>query len=66
MTRRHCRLLALCIVAGACLPQAKADGVAEFYQGRTVTVVVGSNAKDGYETFTSAVTSYMGNKLSTI
>ena len=34
MTRRHCRLLALCIVAGACLPQAKADGVAEFYKGK--------------------------------
>jgi tripartite-type tricarboxylate transporter receptor subunit TctC len=63
MTRRHCRLLALCIVAGACLPQAKADGVAEFYQGRTVTVVVGSNAAGGYDTFARAVARYMGKHI---
>lgn len=63
MTTRHCRLLALCIVAGACLPQAKADGVAEFYQGRTVTVVVGSNAGGGYDTFARAVARYMGKHI---
>jgi tripartite-type tricarboxylate transporter receptor subunit TctC len=55
MTRRHCRLLALCIVAGACLSQAKADGVAEFYKGKAVTVVVSSNAAGGYDTFARAV-----------
>ena len=63
MTRRHCRLLALCIVAGAGLPQAKADVVAEFYQGRTVTVVVGSNAAGGYDTFARAVARYMGKHI---
>ena len=63
MTSRHCRLLALCIVVGACLPQAKADVVAEFYQGRTVTVVVGSNAAGGYDTFARAVARYMGKHI---
>ena len=63
MTSRHCRLLALCIVAGACLPQAKADVVAEFYQGRIVTVVVGSNAAGGYDTFARAVARYMGKHI---
>ena len=63
MTSPHCRLLALCIVAGACLPQAKADVVAEFYQGRTVTVVVGSNAAGGYDTFARAVARYMGKHI---
>ena len=63
MTSRHCRLLALCIVAGACLPQAKADVVAEFYRGRTVTVVVGSNAAGGYDTFARAVARYMGKHI---
>ena len=63
MTRRRCRLLALGIVAGACLPQAKADVVAEFYQGRTVTVVVGSNAAGGYDTFARAVARYMGKHI---
>ena len=63
MTSPHCRLLALCIVAGACLPQAKADVVAESYQGRTVTVVVGSNAAGGYDTFARAVARYMGKHI---
>ena len=63
MTSRHCRLLALCIVAGACLPQAKADVVAEFYKGRTVTVVVSSNAAGGYDTFARAVARYMGKHI---
>ena len=63
MTSPHCRLLALCIVAGASLPQAKADVVAEFYQGRTVTVVVGSNAAGGYDTFARAVARYMGKHI---
>ena len=63
MTSPHCRLLALCIVAGACLPQAKADVVAEFYQGRTVTVVVGSNTAGGYDTFARAVARYMGKHI---
>jgi tripartite-type tricarboxylate transporter receptor subunit TctC len=63
MTSRHCRLLALGIVAGTCLPQAKADVVAEFYHGRTVTVVVGSNAAGGYDTFARAVARYMGKHI---
>src|SRR5712672_3508786 len=63
MTSRHCRLLALCIVAGACLPQAKADVVAEFYQGRIVTVVVGSNAAGGYDTFARSLARYMGKHI---
>jgi tripartite-type tricarboxylate transporter receptor subunit TctC len=63
MTRRHCRLLVLCIVAGAWLAQAKAEGVAEFYQGRTVTVVVGSNTAGGYDTFARAVARYMGKHI---
>ena len=38
-------------------------GVAEFYQGRTVTVVVGSNAAGGYDTFARAVARYMGKHI---
>ena len=63
MTSQHSLLLMLGIVAGACLPQAKADVVAEFYQGRTVTVVVGSNAAGGYDTFARAVARYMGKHI---
>lgn len=63
MTRRHCRLLALCIVAGAGLSQAKADVVAEFYKGKAVTVVVSSNAAGGYDTFARAVARFMGRHI---
>src|ERR1700716_1585259 len=63
MTSQHYRLLALGIVAGACLSQAKADVVAEFYKGRTVTVVVSSNAAGGYDTFARAIARYMGKHI---
>jgi tripartite-type tricarboxylate transporter receptor subunit TctC len=63
MWSRHHLLPALCIVAGACLPQAKADVVAEFYRGRTVTLVVSSNAAGGYDTFARAVARYIGKHI---
>src|SRR3982075_3619635 len=63
MTSRHSLLLALCIVAGAGLPQAKADGVAEIYKGKAVTVVVSSNAAGGYATFARAVARFMGRHI---
>ena len=63
MTSQHSHLLALGIVVGAGLPQAKADGVAEFYKGKAVTVVVSSNAAGGYDTFARAVARYMGRHI---
>jgi tripartite-type tricarboxylate transporter receptor subunit TctC len=63
MRSRHHLLLAPCIVAGACLPQAKADVVAEFYRGRTVSLVVSSNAAGGYDTFARAVARYIGKHI---
>ncbi|MBV8242201.1 MAG: hypothetical protein JOY75_15565, partial [Hyphomicrobiales bacterium] len=48
-------LLALCSLVGACAPQAKADVVVDFYQGRTVTVVVSSSAGGGYDTLARAL-----------
>src|SRR6195256_6699531 len=63
MTRRHCRLLALGIVAGAGLPQAKAAGGAGSYKGTAVTVVVSSNAAGGYDTFARTVARFMGKHL---
>jgi tripartite-type tricarboxylate transporter receptor subunit TctC len=63
MRSRHHLLLAPCIVVGACLPQAKADVVAEFYRGRTVSLVVSSNAAGGYDTFARAVARYIGKHI---
>ena len=57
------RLLALCSVVGAGAPQAKADVLADFYKGRTVTVVVSSSAGGGYDTLARALARYMGRHM---
>src|SRR5262244_3030755 len=56
-------LLALCALTAACAPQAKADAVADFYKGRTVTVVVSSSAAGGYDTLARAVARHMGRHM---
>jgi Uncharacterized protein conserved in bacteria len=57
------RLLALCSLVGASAPQAKADAIADFYKGRTVTVVVSSSAGGGYDTLARALARYMGRHM---
>jgi tripartite-type tricarboxylate transporter receptor subunit TctC len=56
-------LLALCALIATCAPQAKADAVADFYKGRTVTVVVSSSAAGGYDTLARAVARHMGRHM---
>ena len=56
-------LLALCALLGTCAPQAKADVIADFYKGRTVTVVVSSSAGGGYDTLARALARYMGRHM---
>src|SRR5262245_37573023 len=56
-------LLALCALVGTCAPQAKADAIADFYKGRTVTVVVSSSAAGGYDTIARTVARYMGRHM---
>src|SRR5262247_3956506 len=56
-------LLALCALIATCAPQAKADAVADFYKGRTVTVVVSSSAAGGYDTLARAVARHMGRHI---
>ncbi len=56
-------LLVLCALIGICTPQAKADAIADFYKGRTVTVVVSSSAAGGYDTLARAVARHMGRHL---
>src|SRR5262245_37858320 len=63
MTRRHFLPLALCALAAAYAPQVKADTVADFYKGRTVTVVVSSSAAGGYDTLARVVARYMGRHM---
>src|SRR5437660_5346033 len=56
-------LLALCSLVGASGPQAQADAIADFYKGRTVTVVVSSSAGGGYDTLARALARYMGRHM---
>src|SRR5262245_3168951 len=56
-------LFALCGLVGTCVPQAKADAVADFYRARTVPIVVSSSAAGGYDTLARAVARHMGRHL---
>src|SRR6266700_6059120 len=56
-------LFALCGLIGACVPQAKADAIADFYRARTVTVVVSASAAGGYDTLARVVARHMGRHL---
>jgi tripartite-type tricarboxylate transporter receptor subunit TctC len=51
------------VLAAAYASQATADTVADFYKGRTVTVVVSSSAAGGYDTLARALARYMGKHL---
>src|SRR5262245_25044940 len=57
----HLRALWALVATGAA--QAKADAVADFYKGRTVTVVVSSSAAGGYDTLARAVARHMGRHM---
>jgi tripartite-type tricarboxylate transporter receptor subunit TctC len=61
-TRRR-RLLALCALISAGGSPAQADAVADFYKGRSVTVVVSSSAGGGYDTLARAVARHIGKHL---
>jgi tripartite-type tricarboxylate transporter receptor subunit TctC len=53
--------LMLCALVGAA--PARADTVADFYKGRTVTIVVSSSAAGGYDTIARTVARFMGRHL---
>jgi tripartite-type tricarboxylate transporter receptor subunit TctC len=55
----------LCIVALGSLPAgaARADAVADFYRGKTVSVIVGYSAGGGYDVYARAVARHMPRHL---
>jgi tripartite-type tricarboxylate transporter receptor subunit TctC len=46
-----------------CATPAKADAIADFYRGRTVTVVVSSSAAGGYDTLARLVARHMASHM---
>jgi tripartite-type tricarboxylate transporter receptor subunit TctC len=61
------RLTALGLAAVACAAplnqQARADAVADFYRGKTVTVIVGYTAGGGYDLYARTLARHMGKHL---
>jgi len=59
-------LLATCLLALCSLPalnEARADAVADFYRGKTITVIVGYTAGGGYDLYARALSRHMGKHL---
>jgi tripartite-type tricarboxylate transporter receptor subunit TctC len=67
MESRRRSLLALCAllvaVPLACVARANADPIADFYKGRTITIVVSSSAAGGYDTLARAVARHIGRHV---
>ena len=53
----------LCLVALAMPAGAQAQSVADFYKGKTVTVIVGYTAGGGYDIYARALARHMGRHL---
>jgi len=48
---------------GLAVPPAQADGLADFYKGKTVSLVVGSSTGGGYDTMTRAIARFIGKHV---
>jgi tripartite-type tricarboxylate transporter receptor subunit TctC len=53
--------LGACLMAGTC--GAAADSVADFYKGRTVTVVVGNEVGTGFDVYARALARHLGRHI---
>jgi tripartite-type tricarboxylate transporter receptor subunit TctC len=61
-------IAALLFIAGLALtgwamPSAKADGLADFYRGKTVALVVGSSTGGGYDAMARAIARFFGKHV---
>lgn len=61
--RLRASVLGASILLSAGVPASAQDAVEQFYQGKTVTVVIGSAPGGGYDTFGRLLARYMGRHL---
>ena len=54
---------ALTLVAAFGAPCAKADAVADFYRGKTVTLIVSGSAGGGYDTLARLISKFLGKHV---
>jgi tripartite-type tricarboxylate transporter receptor subunit TctC len=55
--------LLACLSAWLCLSPAAADSIADFYGGRTVTLIVSTSAAGGYDTLARAIARHIGKHI---
>jgi hypothetical protein len=60
---RRSMLCALLALAGLGMQPARADAVAEFYKGKTISVVVSSAAGGGYDAMARAIARFIGRHM---
>ena len=51
------------LVAGVLAPPASAQGVAEFYKGKTISLIVGGSEGGGYDTMARAIGRHIGRHI---
>jgi tripartite-type tricarboxylate transporter receptor subunit TctC len=57
------RWVALLLASLALMPQARADTVADFYRGRTITLIVGYGPGGGYDLFARLLARHLGRYI---
>ena len=63
MPKKIAALAAALLACCWALPVAAQDAVAQFYRGKTVTIVVGASAGSGYDTYARLLGRYLGKHL---
>jgi tripartite-type tricarboxylate transporter receptor subunit TctC len=61
--RRAVVAIGATVALAACTTSARADPVADFYHGRTVTLVIGYSAAGGYDTYARVVARHLGDHI---
>jgi len=59
--RMMCALVAFCCLASA--PASAQDAVADFFAGKQISIIVGSSAGGGYDTYARLISRYLGNHI---
>ena len=63
MLRKFAALTAAVFVCCWALPAAAQDAVAQFYRGKTVTIIIGASAGGGYDTYGRLMARYLSRHL---
>src|SRR5271163_4833638 len=62
-TKQTVHALAACLALATGIAPGRADPIAEFYKGRTVTLIVSTSAAGGYDTLARTIARHMGKHV---